>query len=288
MRQIKITKQITVRENQSIEKYLAEINKIDMVTPEEEVILARKIREDKDQEAQTKLVQANLRFVVSVAKQFQNNGMNLSDLINEGNIGLVKAAQKFDETRGFKFISYAVWWIRQAIIAAISNNTRHIRIPQNKINEQNKIRQFVQKFEQTGERLPTDDEIAEALDLSLADIGVLRERSRTPYSLDSPVPGAEEGTLLEVLANSDAELDDNLISESFSHDISEIFKVLNQRERDVLRFYYGIGLNKQYNFEEIGENLSITRERSRQIKNTAIRKLQRSAKTKVLRQYLGK
>ena len=287
MRQIKITKQITVRENQSIEKYLAEINKIDMVTPEEEVILARKIREDNDAEAQSKLVKANLRFVVSVAKQFQNNGMNLSDLINEGNIGLVKAAQKFDETRGFKFISYAVWWIRQAIIAAISNNTRHIRIPQNKINEQNKIRQFVQKFEQTGERLPTDDEIAEALDLSLSDIEVLRERSKTPYSLDSPVPGAEEGTLLEVLANSDASLDESLISESFSYDIQETFKVLNQRERDVLRYYYGIGLGKQYNFEEIGEILSITRERSRQIKNTAIRKLQRSAKTKVLKQYLG-
>lgn len=288
MRQIKITKQITVRENQSIEKYLAEINKIDMVTPEEEVILARKIREDKDEEAQSKLVKANLRFVVSVAKQFQNNGMNLSDLINEGNIGLVKAAQKFDETRGFKFISYAVWWIRQAIIAAISNNTRHIRIPQNKINEQNKIRQFVQKFEQTGERLPTDDEIAEALDLSLADIEVLRERSRTPYSLDSPVPGADEGTLLEVLANGDAAIDDSLVSESFSHDIIETFKVLNQRERDVLKHYYGIGLSKQYNFEEIGEILSITRERSRQIKNTAIRKLQRSAKTKVLRQYLAR
>lgn len=287
MRQIKITKQITVRENQSIEKYLAEINKIDLITPEEEVILAQKIREDKDHEALNKLVQANLRFVVSVAKQFQNNGMTLSDLINEGNIGLVKAAQKFDETRGFKFISYAVWWIRQAIIASISNNTRQIRIPQNKINEQNKIRQFVQKFEQDGQRLPTDSEIADALDLTEGDVQTLRVNSGNPYSLDSPVPGADEGTLLEVISNGDAPLDAGLQKESFTQDIEDIFKVLNDRERDVLNYYYGIGLSKQHNFEEIGELLGITRERSRQIKNTAIKKLQRSSKTKVLKQYLG-
>lgn len=287
MRQIKITKQITVRENQSIEKYLSEINKIDLITPEEEVLLAQRIREDKDQEALNKLVKANLRFVVSVAKQFQNNGMTLSDLINEGNIGLLKAAQKFDETRGFKFISYAVWWIRQAIIASISNNTRQIRIPQNKINEQNKIRQFVQKFEQTGQRPPTPDEISEALDISVDDVEVLRVNNGSPYSLDSPVPGAEEGTLLEVLPNREPSLDSELQKESFSHDIKDTFKALNTRERDVLVYYYGIDLAKQYNFEEIGELLSITRERARQIKNTAIRKLQRSSKTKVLKQYLG-
>lgn len=287
MRQIKITKQITVRENQSIEKYLSEINKIDLITPEEEVLLAQRIREDKDQEALNKLVKANLRFVVSVAKQFQNNGMTLSDLINEGNIGLLKAAQKFDETRGFKFISYAVWWIRQAIIASISNNTRQIRIPQNKINEQNKIRQFVQKFEQSGQRPPTPDEISEALDISLDDVEVLRVNNGSPYSLDSPVPGAEEGTLLEVLPNNEPLLDSELQKESFSHDIKDTFRVLNTRERDVLVYYYGIDLTKQYNFEEIGELLGITRERARQIKNTAIRKLQRSSKTKVLKQYLG-
>ena len=287
MRQIKITKQITVRENQAIEKYLAEINKIDLITPEEEVTLAQRIREDNDQEALNRLVKANLRFVVSVAKQFQNNGMTLSDLINEGNIGLVKAAQKFDETRGFKFISYAVWWIRQAIIASISNNTRQIRIPQNKINEQNKIRQFVQKFEQEGERMPTDSEIADALDLTEADVQVLRVNNSGPYSLDSPVPGAEEGSLLDVLPNSDKMLDSDLLKESFSHDINETFKVLNTRERDVLIYYYGIGVSKQYNFEEIGEVLGITRERARQIKNAAIKKLQRSAKVKSLKQYLG-
>lgn len=287
MRQIKITKQITVRENQSIEKYLSEINKIDLITPEEEVLLAQRIREDKDQEALNKLVKANLRFVVSVAKQFQNNGMTLSDLINEGNIGLLKAAQKFDETRGFKFISYAVWWIRQAIIASISNNTRQIRIPQNKINEQNKIRQFVQKFEQSGQRPPTPDEISEALDISLDDVEVLRVNNGSPYSLDSPVPGAEEGTLLEVLPNNEPLLDSELQKESFSHDIKDTFRVLNTRERDVLVYYYGIDVTKQYNFEEIGELLGITRERARQIKNTAIRKLQRSSKTKVLKQYLG-
>lgn len=287
MRQIKITKQITVRENQSIEKYLAEINKIPLIRPEEEVILAQRIREDNDQVALNKLVQANLRFVVSVAKQFQNNGMHLSDLINEGNIGLVKAAQKFDETRGFKFISYAVWWIRQAIIASISSTTRQIRIPQNKINEQNKIRQFTQSFEQKDQRLPTDDEISEALDISLSDIEVLRENSKTPYSLDNPLPGAEESSLLDILENGETVVEDKMNKESFSADISETFRVLNSRERDVLKFYYGIGVGKQHNFEEIGEILLITRERARQIKNTAIRKLQRSSKTKALKQYLG-
>lgn len=287
MRQIKITKQITVRENQSIEKYLAEINKIDLITPQEEVLLAQRIREDNDQQAIDKLVQANLRFVVSVAKQFQNNGMHLSDLINEGNIGLLKAAQKFDETRGFKFISYAVWWIRQSIIASISSTTRHIRIPQNKINEQNKIRQFSHQFEQIGERLPTDEEISDALDISLADIEVLRENTKTPYSLDSPLPGAEESSLLDLIENGESDIEDEMNKESFTQDIRDSFKVLNSRERDVLRFYYGIGLGKQHNFEEIGEVLLITRERARQIKNTAIRKLQRSSKTKVLKQYLS-
>lgn len=287
MRQIKITKQITVRENQSIEKYLAEINKIDLISPQEEVELAQRIREDNDKEAESKLVQANLRFVVSVAKQFQNNGMHLSDLINEGNIGLVKAAQKFDETRGFKFISYAVWWIRQAIIASISNNTRQIRIPQNKINEQNKIKKFVQTFEQVGERLPTDDEIADALDLSVTDVEVLRANSKSPYSLNSPLPGAEESSLLEVLGNGEDVVGDQIRKQSFSHDIKDTFRVLNSRERDVLEFYYGIDMPKQHNFEEIGELLMITRERARQIKNTAIKKLQRSSKTKVLKQYLG-
>ncbi len=287
MRQIKITKQITVRDNQSIEKYLSEINRIELIKPDEEVILAQKIREDNDQEALNKLVQANLRFVVSVAKQFQNNGMHLSDLINEGNIGLLKAAQKFDETRGFKFISYAVWWIRQSIIASISNNTRHIRIPQNKINEQNKIRQFSQEFEQFGERPPTDEEISEALNISVSDIEVLRDNGKSMYSLDNPLPGAEETSLLDVIICPDTDLEDDMNRESFSEDIKDIFGVLNSRERDVLKFYYGIGFGKQHNFEEIGEILLITRERARQIKNTAIRKLQRSSKTKVLRQYLG-
>ena len=287
MRQIKITKQITVRENQSIEKYLAEINKIPLIKPEEEVELAQRIREDKDHEALHKLVQANLRFVVSVAKQFQNNGMHLSDLINEGNIGLVKAAQKFDETRGFKFISYAVWWIRQAIIASISGNTRHIRIPQNKINEQNKIRTFTQQFEQYSQRPPTDEEISEALDISLSDIEVLRTNGKTPYSLDNPIPGADESSLLDVLDNGESDIEDEMNKESFSQDIRETFRVLNTRERDVLKFYYGIDVGKQHNFEEIGEILLITRERARQIKNTAIRKLQRSSKTKALKQYLG-
>jgi RNA polymerase primary sigma factor len=286
MRQIKITKQITVRENESIEKYLSEINRIELITAEEEVNLARLIREENDQEALNKLVKANLRFVVSVAKQFQNNGMHLSDLINEGNMGLVKAAQKFDETRGFKFISYAVWWIRQAIIAAISNNTRHIRMPQNKINEQNKIRVFTQEFEQKTERLPTDEEVSEALGITMSDIEVLRENGRTPYSLDMPMPGAEESSLLDVLDNGDNVLEESINKESFSQDIRETFKVLNSRERDVLNFYYGIGLGKQHNFEEIGEILLITRERARQIKNTAIRKLQRSTKARVLKQYL--
>jgi RNA polymerase primary sigma factor len=287
MRQIKITKQITVRENQSIEKYLAEINRIDLIRPEEEVILARLIREENDQEALDKLVKANLRFVVSVAKQFQNNGMHLSDLINEGNVGLLKAAQKFDETRGFKFISYAVWWIRQAIISSISSNTRPIRIPQNKINEQNKIRQFTQDFEQRSERIPTDEEISESLDISVSDIEVLRDNGKTLYSLDNPLPGAEESSLLDILDNGDTVMDDLMNKESFSEDIIETFRVLNTRERDVLKFYYGIGMSKQHNFEEIGEILLITRERARQIKNTAIRKLQRSSKTKMLKQYLG-
>jgi len=290
MRQLKITKQVTNRDTISLDKYLQEIGKESLITPEQEVELAIKIREG-DQAALDKLTKANLRFVVSVSKQYQNQGLTLPDLINEGNLGLIKAAQRFDETRGFKFISYAVWWIRQSILQALAEQARIVRLPLNKIGNINKINRAFSQLEQKYEREPSVDEIAEALDVSVAEVKEsLRNNSRA-VSMDVPLGDeSDSGTLYDVMGSKDAARpDDDLMNESLKQEITSALSTLTSRESDVLKLYFGIEKSVKTNLtlEEIGMKFGLTRERVRQIKEKAIRRLRHSSKSASLMKYLG-
>lgn len=286
MRQLKITQSITNRESQSLDKYLHEIGKVDLITAEEEVILAQKIREG-DQAALERLTKTNLRFVVSVAKQYQNQGLSLPDLINEGNLGLIKAAEKFDETRGFKFISYAVWWIRQSILQALAEQSRIVRLPLNQVGSLNKINKAFSKFEQEFERTPTPDELAEALDLPMEKVTDTLRVSGRHVSVDAPFVDGEDNSLLDVLPNNDSpNADKKLISESLSKEIERALSTLTERERDIIRLFFGIN-SHEMTLEEIGNKFGLTRERVRQIKEKAIRRLRHTSRSKLLKTYLG-
>ena len=287
MRQLKITKSITNRESQSLEKYLQEIGKVDLLTADEEVDLAQRIRAG-DQRALERLTKANLRFVVSVAKQYQNQGLTLSDLINEGNLGLIKAAQRFDETRGFKFISDAVWWIRQSILQALAEQSRIVRLPLNQVGSLNKINKAYSKLEQELEREPTAEEISELLDLPIDKVSDTMKVSGRHVSMDAPFANGEESSLLDVLVNHDSlKADNGLMMESLSKEIDRALSTLTERERDVVKLFFGIGLNHGLTLEEIGDKFDLTRERVRQIKEKAIRRLRHSSRSKLLQQYLG-
>jgi RNA polymerase primary sigma factor len=286
MRQLKISKSITNRENASLDKYLLDISKLPLISVEEETLLAQKIRSG-DQEALQKLASANLRFVVSVAKQYQNQGISLSDLINEGNVGLIKAASRFDETRGFKFISYAVWWIRQSIIQAISEKSRVIRLPLNKIGDMNKIKKAQTALEQELERRPCNSEIAEMLDMNEKEITSTQNASSWHISTDALLPGSEEVTILEVVSNpEDDKPDDMLMISSLQIEIKRVLSKLTEQERDIVVMYYGIGSISGLSLAEIGEKYELTKERVRQIKERAVRKMQHSLRNKNLRAYL--
>ena len=286
MRQLKITKSITNRESAALEKYLQEISKETMISAEEEVELAQRIKKG-DTKALERLTKANLRFVVSVAKQYQNQGLSLPDLINEGNLGLLKAAERFDETRGFKFISYAVWWIRQSILQAISEQSRIVRLPLNQVGSVNKINREINRFEQLYERRPSVDEIAEKVDLPQEKIDEAMAINGHQISVDAPFIEGEDNSLLDVMANSDAPLADNqLVEESLKSEIQNALSALNERERNVLEASYGIN-QPELTLEEIGTKFGLTRERVRQIKEKAIRKLRNSKANKFLKTYLG-
>ena len=286
MRQLKITKSITNRESAALEKYLQEISKEAMISAEEEVELAQRIKKG-DPKALERLTKANLRFVVSVAKQYQNQGLSLPDLINEGNLGLLKAAESFDETRGFKFISYAVWWIRQSILQAISEQSRIVRLPLNQVGSVNKINREINRFEQLYERRPSVDEIAEKVDLPQEKIDEAMAINGHQISVDAPFIEGEDNSLLDVMANSDAPLADNqLVEESLKSEIQNALSALNERERNVLEASYGIN-QPELTLEEIGTKFGLTRERVRQIKEKAIRKLRNSKANKFLKTYLG-
>jgi RNA polymerase primary sigma factor len=287
MRQLKITKSITNRESASLDKYLQEIGREELITAEEEVILAKKIK-DGDQKALEKLTRANLRFVVSVAKQYQNQGLSLPDLINEGNLGLIKAARRFDETRGFKFISYAVWWIRQSILQALAEQSRIVRLPLNQVGSLNKINKAYSKLEQEFEREPSAEELADILDLPIDKVSDTMKVSGRHVSMDAPFANGEESSLLDVLVNFDSPKADNgLMNESLSREIDRALSTLTERERDVVKLFFGIGLNHGLTLEEIGDKFDLTRERVRQIKEKAIRRLRHSSRSKLLQQYLG-
>ena len=282
MRQLKITKSITNRESASLDKYLQEIGREELVTPDEEVELAQRIRKG-DQEALEKLTRANLRFVVSVAKQYQNQGLSLPDLINEGNLGLIKAAEKFDETRGFKFISYAVWWIRQSILQALAEQSRIVRLPLNQVGSLNKINKALGKFEQEYERQPSNEELAEMIDIPK---DTLRVGSRH-VSVDAPFVEGEDNSLLDVLPNDDSpSADKTLVNESLNTEIERALSTLTDREREIIKSFFGIGC-QEMTLEEIGERFGLTRERVRQIKEKAIRRLKSPSRSKLLKSYLG-
>ena len=286
MRQLKITKQITNRDAKSLEKYFQEISKIDLITADEEVELARKIREG-DQKALDKLVSANLRFVVSAAKQYQNRGLRLTDLINGGNLGLVKAAKRFDETRGFKFISYAVWWIRQSILQALSKKSRMIRLPQNKIAVSTKIYQVYSTLEQENERPPSAAEIAKELDMSVSKVKSSMKNSGKSISLDAPFKEGESSSLYNVLESTSLERPDkDVMAESLETDINQVLQKIPERQGDVLRLFFGLGNQPAMSLVEIGEVFDVTRERVRQIKDKGIKSLRRTSNTEVLRAYL--
>ena len=285
MRQLKITKSITNRESASLDKYLQEIGRKDLITVDEEVELAQKIKQG-DQAALDKLVSANLRFVVSVAKQYQNQGLSLPDLIDEGNLGLIKAAQKFDETRGFKFISYAVWWIRQSILQALAEQSRIVRLPLNQVGSLNKIGKALQRFEQENERRPSPAELAEQLDVPVEKIADTMKVSGRHVSVDAPFVDGEDNSLLDVLPNEDSPMSDSsLTQESLSKEVNRALEQLNPRERDILKMFFGIGC-QEMTLEEIGAKFDLTRERVRQIKEKAIRRL-KGQKSKLLKSYLG-
>ncbi len=286
MRQLKITKSITNRESASLDKYLQEIGKEDLITVEEEVELAQRIRKG-DQRALEKLTRANLRFVVSVAKQYQNQGLSLPDLINEGNLGLIKAAEKFDETRGFKFISYAVWWIRQSILQALAEQSRIVRLPLNQVGSLNKINKAFSRFEQEHERRPSPEELAETLDLPAEKVADTLRVSGRHISVDAPFVEGEDNSLLDVLVNDDSTVaDKTLINESLSTEVERALATLTERERDIIRLFFGINC-QEMTLEEIGEKFGLTRERVRQIKEKAIRRLRHSSRSKLLKTYLG-
>ncbi len=286
MRQLKITKSITNRESASLDKYLQEIGKEDLITVEEEVELAQRIKKG-DQEALEKLTKANLRFVVSVAKQYQNQGLSLPDLINEGNLGLIKAAEKFDETRGFKFISYAVWWIRQSILQALAEQSRIVRLPLNQVGSLNKINKALARFEQEHERAPSPEELALELSLPKEKVADTLRVAGRHVSVDAPFADGEDNSLLDVLINSDSpNADRGLINESLSTEIIRALETLTDRERDIIRYFFGIGCSEM-TLEEIGEKFDLTRERVRQIKEKAIRRLRQSSRSKLLKTYLG-
>ena len=288
MRQLKITKSITNRESQSLEKYLQEIGKVDLLTPEEEVSLAQAIKRG-DQGALEQLTKANLRFVVSVAKQYQNQGLSLSDLINEGNLGLIKAAQRFDETRGFKFISYAVWWIRQSILQALAEQSRIVRLPLNKVGSLNKINKAFSELEQEYEREPSSDELAEMLNIPTTEVETTLSVAARHVSMDAPFVEGEDNSLLDVLddknnVGTDRHLD---YGESLSTELERSLGTLTDRQADVVKLYYGIGVPHPMSLEDIGEKFGLTRERVRQIKDKAINKLRTQNKSKLLKSYLG-
>ena len=287
MRQLKISKQITNRESQSLDKYLQEIGKVDLLTPGEEVELAKRIKAG-DRAALERLTKANLRFVVSVAKQYQNQGLSLSDLINEGNLGLVKSAQRFDETRGFKFISYAVWWIRQSILQALAEQSRIVRLPLNRVGSVNKLSRTFAQLEQKYKREPTPDELAEELTVTTDEISDTMKISGRHVSVDAPFVQGEENSLLDVLENdAEGKPDETLINESLRKDIQGALVVLTEREADVLSFYFGLKGTHPMTLEEIGSRFNLTRERVRQIKEKAIKKLRNMTNNKVLKPYLG-
>ena len=287
MRQLKITKSITNRESASLDKYLQEIGREDLITVEEEVELAKRIRNG-DRIALEKLTRANLRFVVSVAKQYQNQGLSLPDLINEGNLGLIKAAEKFDETRGFKFISYAVWWIRQSILQALAEQSRIVRLPLNQVGSLNKINKAFSKFEQENERRPSPEELAEQLDIPVDKIADTMKVSGRHISVDAPFVEGEDNSLLDVMINDDSpNADRALINESLSKEIERVLAhTLADRERDIVKKFFGIGV-PEMTLEEIGDEFGLTRERVRQIKEKAIRKLRPNSKSKLLKSFLG-
>ena len=286
MRQLKITKSITNRESASLDKYLQEIGKEELISVEEEVELAQRIKKG-DKEALEKLTKANLRFVVSVAKQYQNQGLSLPDLINEGNLGLIKAAEKFDETRGFKFISYAVWWIRQSILQALAEQSRIVRLPLNQVGSLNKINKAFARFEQEHERTPSAEELANELELPREKVTDTLRVAGRHISVDAPFADGEDNSLLDVLVNADPpNADRGLINESLATEVDRALEILTERERDIIRYFFGIGCSEM-TLEEIGEKFDLTRERVRQIKEKAIRKLRQSARSSVLKSYLG-
>ncbi len=287
MRQLKISKQITNRESQSLDKYLQEIGKVDLLTPDEEVELAKRIKEG-DQIALEKLTKANLRFVVSVAKQYQNQGLSLGDLINEGNLGLIKAAQRFDETRGFKFISYAVWWIRQSILQALAEQSRIVRLPLNRVGSLNKISKTFSELEQKYGREPSPEELAEVLEVTTAEVVDTMKISGRHVSMDAPFVQGEENSLLDVLENDGEETpDQGLMTDSLRREVQRALSTLTQRESDVITLYFGLSGEHAMTLEEIGEKFNLTRERVRQIKEKAIRRLRHTSRSKALKPYLG-
>ena len=288
MRQLKITKSITNRESQSLEKYLQEIGKVDLLTPEEEVDLAKKIKQG-NQAALEKLTKANLRFVVSVAKQYQNQGLSLSDLINEGNLALIKAAQRFDETRGFKFISYAVWWIRQSILQALAEQSRIVRLPLNKVGSLNKINKAFSELEQEYEREPSPEELAEMLEIPTEEVETTLGVAARHVSMDAPFVEGEDNSLLDVLENSGTPGTDEALEyrESLRREIERSLSTLTERQCDVIKLYFGIGVEHPMSLEDIGEKFGLTRERVRQIKDKAINKLRSANRSKLLKHYLG-
>jgi len=286
MRQLKITKSITNRESASLDKYLQEIGKEELITVEEEVELAQRIKKG-DKGALEKLTRANLRFVVSVAKQYQNQGLSLPDLINEGNLGLIKAAEKFDETRGFKFISYAVWWIRQSILQALAEQSRIVRLPLNQVGSLNKINKAFSRFEQKFERTPSPEELADILELPKEKVSDTIRVSGRHVSVDAPFIDGEGNSLLDVLVNNDSPVaDKNLLNESLSKEIDRALATLTERERDIIKLFFGVSI-QEMTLEEIGEQFGLTRERVRQIKEKAIRRLRHTSRSKLLKAYLG-
>jgi len=287
MRQLKIIKQVTNREAVSLDKYLHEIGKVDLLTAEEEVTLARKIKEG-DQEALAKLVKANLRFVVSVAKQYQNQGLSLPDLINEGNVGLIKAAQRFDETRGFKFISYAVWWIRQSILQALAEQARIVKLPLNKIGSINKVNRALAELEQRFEREPTIEELSELLELAPEDIKEALRGNNRHLSMDAPLTQDEDSSMYDVLLSPDSPMPDKgLLNESLRREIERALSTLTPREANIIRLYFGLNGKHPLTLEEIGEEFDLTRERVRQIKEKALKRLKQTTRSKILKSYLG-
>lgn len=286
MRQLKISKSITNRESASLDKYLQEIGHEELLSTDEEVELAQRIRKG-DKRALERLTKANLRFVVSVAKQYQNQGLSLPDLINEGNVGLIKAAEKFDETRGFKFISYAVWWIRQSILQAIAEQSRLVRLPLNQVGSVNKIARELNKFEQEHERKPSVDEIAERVDLPEDKIADAMKANSRHVSMDAPIADGEDSSMIDFLAGDSSNTDRELVTESLKAEVSRILKLLTDKEQKVVRAFFGIDGSPEMTLDEIGEKYNLTRERVRQIKEKALRRLRHNTKNKLLKSYLG-